>query len=97
VERICEPMNKNRIRGGAARGERACIREAAVNKGLQRKSGGCAEKVGVLTWGDLALCPKGRRGHDVEREVSRGRSRPRRETVPKDRTMGRASRPGVSM
>ncbi len=97
MERICEPMNKKRIRGGAAWGERAGDREAAVNNGLQRRSGGCAEKVSVLTWGDLASCPKGRRVHDAEREVSRGRSRPRRETVPKDRTMGRASRPGVSM
>ena len=96
MERICEPMNKNRIRGDAARGEQAPFCEAAMDKGLWRISGGCAEKVSVLTWGDLASCLKGRRVHDAEREVSRGHSRPRRETVPKDRTMGRASRPGVS-
>ena len=96
MERICEPMNKNRIRGDAVWGERAGDREAAMDKGLWRRSGGCAEKVSVLTWGDLASCLKGRRVHDAEREVSRGHSRPRRETVPKDRTMGRAARPGVS-
>ncbi len=38
-----------------------------------RKCGGCAVKDRVLTWGDLALCLKGRRGHP-EREVSKGRS-----------------------
>ena len=39
----------------------------------RRKSGGCAGKDRVLTWGDLALCLKGRRGNPA-REVSRGRS-----------------------
>src|SRR5271169_1938123 len=39
----------------------------------RRKSGGCAGKDRVLTWGDLALRPRGRRG-DTERGVSRGRS-----------------------
>ena len=39
----------------------------------RRKSGGCAGKDRVLTWGDLALWSKGRRG-DTERGVSRGRS-----------------------
>ena len=70
---ICELMDKNRIEGAAEQGERACNREALVIKAKWRKSGGCAEKECVLTWGDLALCLKGRRG-DTEREVSRGRS-----------------------
>lgn len=48
-------------------------REALVVKGRQRKSGGCAGKDCVLTWGDLALCLKGRRC-EPEREVSRSRS-----------------------
>ncbi len=45
----------------------------------RRKSGGCAVKDRVLTWGDLALCLKGRRwalrldiARLVEREVSHG-------------------------
>ncbi|AMP03171.1 hypothetical protein CPter91_2037 [Collimonas pratensis] len=33
VERSCEPMNKNRIEGGADQGERAMNREALVIKG----------------------------------------------------------------
>jgi hypothetical protein len=70
---ICEPMNKNRIEGAAEQGERAHDREALVIKAKWRKSGGCAEKECVLTWGDLALCLKGRRG-DTEREVSSGHS-----------------------
>ena len=69
----CEPMNKNQIEGGADQGERANDREAFVTKGRWRKSGGCAMKECVLTWGDLALCLKGRRGN-LEREVSRGHS-----------------------
>jgi hypothetical protein len=73
VERSCEPMDKNRIEGAAEQGERARNREALVIKATWRKSGGCAVKECVLTWGDLALCLKGRRG-DTEREVSRGRS-----------------------
>jgi len=32
VERNCEPMDKNRIRGGAEQGERARNREALVVK-----------------------------------------------------------------
>jgi hypothetical protein len=69
----CEPMNKNRIEGAAEQGEWAMNHEALVIKAKWRKSGGCAVKECVLTWGDLALVPKGRRG-DTEREVSRGRS-----------------------
>jgi len=37
-------MNKNRIRGAAEQGERACDREALVVKAKWRKSGGCAGK-----------------------------------------------------
>jgi hypothetical protein len=73
VERTCEPMDKNRIRGAAKQGERARNREAFVAKAKRRKFGGCAGKECVLTWGDLALCLKGRRCKP-EREVSRGRS-----------------------
>ena len=61
MERNCEPMNKNRIEGGAEQGERARNREALVVKAKRRRSGGCAVKECVLTWGDLALCLKGRR------------------------------------
>ncbi len=61
VERSCEPMNKNRIEGGAKQGERAKNREALVIKARRRKCGGCAAKECVLTRGDLALWLKGRR------------------------------------
>ena len=43
------------------------------SKVRRRKSGGCAGKDRVLTWGDLASWLKGRRGN-TERGVSRGRS-----------------------
>lgn len=66
-------MNKNRIEGAAEQGKRANDREALVIKAKRRKSGGCAAKECVLTWGDLVLRLKGRRG-DAEREVSRGRN-----------------------
>jgi hypothetical protein len=83
-------MNKNRIRGVGNQGERANDREALVTKGTLRRFGGRAGKVDVLTWGDLALGLKGPRDARVaEREVSRGRSRHRREATPKGRTMGR--------
>ena len=58
---ICEPMDKNRIEGAAEQGEWARNREALVIKAKWRKSGGCAEKECVLTWGDLASRLKGRR------------------------------------
>lgn len=61
MERNCEPMYKNRIKGAAEQGERAKNREALVVKAKRRRSGGCAGKECVLTWGDLALCLKGRR------------------------------------
>ena len=73
MERNCEPMNKNRIEGAAEQGEWARNRKALVVKAMWRKSGGCAGKGCVLTWGDLASCLKGRR-RKPEREVSRGRS-----------------------
>jgi hypothetical protein len=56
-----EPMDKNRIEGDAEQGERARDREALVIKARWRRSGGCAVKECVLTWGDLASCLKGRR------------------------------------
>ena len=59
VERSREPMDKNRIRGDPDQGEQAFCCEAFVVKEKGRKSGGCAMKDRVLTWGDLALCPKG--------------------------------------
>src|SRR5450830_1798111 len=68
-----EPMDKNRIEGAAKQGERASIREALVTKAKRRRCGGCAMKVCVLTWGDLASCLKGRQ-RMLERGVSRGRS-----------------------
>lgn len=55
------PMDKSRIEGAAEQGERATNREAVVIKAKRRKSGGCALKECVLTWGDLALWLKGRR------------------------------------
>jgi len=61
VDRSCGPMNKNRIEGDADQGERANGREAFVTEGRWRRSGGRAVKECVLTWGDLALCLKGRR------------------------------------
>jgi hypothetical protein len=47
-------MDKNRIQGAAEQSERARNREALVIKAKRRKSGGCAVKECVLTWGDLA-------------------------------------------
>ena len=67
-------MNKSWIEGAAEHGERANDREALVVKAKWRKSCGCAVKECVLTWGDLALCLKGRRG-DTERERQAVRSR----------------------
>ena len=61
MERSCEPMNKNRIEGSAEQGEWAKSHEALVIKARRCKSGGCAAKECVLTWGDLALRLKGRR------------------------------------
>ena len=72
MDRSWGPMNKNRIEGDADQGERANGREALVTKRRWRRSGGRAVKECVLTWGDLALCLKGRRCKS-EREVSRGR------------------------
>ena len=61
MERSCGLMNKNRIEGVVDQGERAKNREALVINGKRRRSGGRAAKECVLTWGDLALCLKGRR------------------------------------
>lgn len=55
-------MNKNRMRGGAAQGERPNDREALMAKLQRRKSGSRAWKADALTWGDLASRLKGRRG-----------------------------------
>jgi len=79
----CEPMNKNRIEGTAKQGERARDREALVIKAKRCRSGGCAMKDCVLTWGDPASRPKGRQ-YLLEREVSSGRSS--RLTLAKDQT-----------
>ena len=56
-----EPMNKNRIEGAAKQGERARNCKALVTKARWRRCGGCAMKVCVLTWGDLASRVKARR------------------------------------
>ena len=75
-----EPIDKNRIRGAAKQGKRAENREAFVIKAKLRKSGGCAMKECVLTWGYLASCLKGRQCK-LEREVSSGRSSPRQNPI----------------
>jgi hypothetical protein len=54
-------MNKNRIRGVGAQGERANGREALATKGRRRRFGDRAVKATILTWGDLGLRLKGRR------------------------------------
>jgi len=66
-------MNKNRIQGSAKQGEWAENREALMTNARCCKSGGCAEKDCVLTWGDLVLRLKGRR-REPARGVSKGRS-----------------------
>ena len=54
----CEPMNKNRIEGTVEQGERALSREAVVIKARRCRSGGCAVKECVLTWGRwLTIAP----------------------------------------
>lgn len=58
MERSCEPMDKNRIEGGAEQGERAMNRKALVIKARRRRSGGCAAKEGVLTPGRSRLAPE---------------------------------------
>ena len=73
VERNREPMNKNQIRGVVDQGEQAHYCEAFVVNVKLRRSGGCAGKDRVLTWGYLASRLKGRR-RKPGREVSRGRS-----------------------
>ena len=55
-------MNKKRIRGADEQGERANDREALVAKARRRRSDSRASQVDALTWGDLALRLKGRRG-----------------------------------
>jgi hypothetical protein len=55
------PMNKKRIAGTVARGERANDREAPMAKAQWCRSAGRASKMDALTWGDLASCLKGRR------------------------------------
>lgn len=55
----CKPMDKNQIQGTAEQGDRATNREALMTKAKRCKSGGCAMKECVLTWGDLALILKG--------------------------------------
>ena len=54
VERSCEPMDKNRMKGAAEQGEWVMNHEALVIKAKRCKFGGCAVKECVLTWGDLA-------------------------------------------
>ncbi len=94
VERNREPMNKNQIRGAMDQGEQARHCEAFVAKVKLRRSGGCAGKDRVLTWGDLVSRLKGRR-RKPEREVSRGRSshsrgRGDQKATVKDRTRRKA-------
>jgi len=58
-ERNCGLSYTNPIRGGAKWGEQAKDCEAPMVKTWRRKSGNRAVKDSVLTWGDLALYPKG--------------------------------------
>ena len=53
-ERTDGPTNRNRIRGEADQGERACNREALVTNDRYRKSGGRVGKAIVLISRDLA-------------------------------------------
>src|SRR5215813_4823915 len=62
VERNRGSTYRNRIGGAASQGERASGRKALTAKGMRRKFGDRAVKGLVLTWGDLALRLKGRRG-----------------------------------
>ena len=55
MERNREPMNKKRIRGAAYQDEQASHCKVFVVNEKLRRSGGCAGKDRVLTWGDLAL------------------------------------------
>ena len=71
VSGSCGPTYRNRIRGGASQGERANNREALAIKGMRRISGGRAVKVFSLTWGGLALRPKGRRAVSGARSQQR--------------------------
>jgi hypothetical protein len=75
-ERTRGPTYRNRIRGGAEQGERAGTREALVTEARRRISGGRAGKVDVLTWGDLAPRPKGRRRTGVPPGGARSQQRP---------------------
>ena len=59
VERTFEPTHRNRMRGGAKRGERAYDRKAPATKDWRRRFGGCERKVWCLTWGGLVLGLKG--------------------------------------
>jgi RNA-directed DNA polymerase len=82
MERNRESMDKNRIRGDVEQGEQASDCEALVVEARRRKSGGCAGKDRVLTWGDLALRLKGR----VMEQLLDGSYRPlpvRRVQIPK--------------
>ncbi len=56
--------NRNRIRGGADQGERACNRKALAIKDRRRRSGSRVVKGRDLTWGDLESRPKGRRSQE---------------------------------
>lgn len=56
-----------------SRASEPAIAKLLWSRRMRRRCSGCAVKDRVLTWGDLALCLKGRRG-DTEREVSSGHS-----------------------
>ena len=58
-ERKSEPTHRNRMRGGAKRGEQATDCKAPATKDWRRRFGGCGWKVSFLTWGDLVLGLKG--------------------------------------
>ena len=61
-------MNKKRIRGGDAQGERTNDRKALMAKVRRRRSDSRASKMDALIWGDLASCPKGQRSQERSEE-----------------------------
>ncbi len=85
-ERNRGPMNKNRI-GGDAESEASgpVATKPRWSRRRLRRSGGRAGKDDVLTWGDLALCPKGRR-----RESDGARSQQRPDTYTESSSIAHA-------
>ena len=79
VAQICDPTNRNRIRGCIRRTSWLGTVKSISIKAVCRRSGGCAGKVVKLTSGDLCRCPNGLgcvvRRPEPGTEVSRGHKR----------------------